>query len=193
MPSDLVDANYRFIAASNELNARISQRLQALGLYLTLTLGLLAALLGLQHEGGAPRLPVHWLSLGFPVASWCLVLLNYKTERALAHLRGFLSALEQLGDAHLRLPSYNTDPRWSLSANSARRFQDYAAGLLAGAGNGLALGALWYTYPAELAGARVLLWLSTSTAALSVLALFSMQRLAVRAAGSAQDTGPAPR
>jgi len=38
-----VDANYHFIAASNEVNARITQRQQTLALYITLVLGLIAA------------------------------------------------------------------------------------------------------------------------------------------------------
>ncbi len=68
-----VDANYRFIAASNELNARIAQRQQALSLYITLVLGLLAALVALRPDSPAQRVPVEWLVLGFPVASLCLV------------------------------------------------------------------------------------------------------------------------
>ncbi len=39
-----VDANYRFIAAYKEVNARVAQRQQALGLYVSLVVSLLAAL-----------------------------------------------------------------------------------------------------------------------------------------------------
>ena len=46
-----VDANYRFIAASQEVNARITQRQQALSLYVTMTIGLLAALASVTDFG----------------------------------------------------------------------------------------------------------------------------------------------
>jgi hypothetical protein len=36
MSKNIVDANYRFISASQEVNARITQRQQALTLYVTL-------------------------------------------------------------------------------------------------------------------------------------------------------------
>src|SRR5690606_73984 len=104
----IVDANYRFIAAWNELNTRIAQRQQALALYVTLTVSLLAALVALKPgQDGAQSLPVEWLVVGFSVSSLCLAFLNYKTERGITHLRRFLSQLEQLGDAHRELPSYN--------------------------------------------------------------------------------------
>lgn len=44
MSKSFVDANYRFIAAYNEVNARIAHRQQALALYVTLVVSLLAAL-----------------------------------------------------------------------------------------------------------------------------------------------------
>ena len=96
----LVDANYRFIAAYNEVNARITQRQQALALYVTLVVSLLAALVALKSGEARGEVPVEWLMLGFPVASLSLAFLNYKAERAITNLRRFLSALEQLGDAH---------------------------------------------------------------------------------------------
>ena len=42
---DHVAANYRYIAAYNEVTARVSQRQQSLVFYATLVFGLLAALL----------------------------------------------------------------------------------------------------------------------------------------------------
>lgn len=45
-----VDANYRFIAAYQEVNARVAQRQQALGLYVSLVVSLLAA-----RVAGMPR------------------------------------------------------------------------------------------------------------------------------------------
>jgi hypothetical protein len=137
----IVDANYRFIAAYQEVNARISQRQQALALYVTLVVSLLAALVAFRPGPVGSDSAVEWLLLGFPVASVCLAALNYKAERAITNLRRFLSALEQLGDGHHILPSYNTDPRWALDANRARRFHDMAAALLVAGGNAVGLGA----------------------------------------------------
>lgn len=67
-----VDANYRFIAAYQEVNARIAQRQHALALYVTLVVSILAALVALKPGATAGHEPVEWLILGFPVASTCL-------------------------------------------------------------------------------------------------------------------------
>lgn len=151
MPSPTVDANYRFIAAYQEVNTRIAQRQQALALYVTLIVSLLAAMVALSTSARAASAPVEWLVLGFPVASLMLALLNYTSERAISNLRTFLSSLERLGDMHDALPSYNTDLRWATSANQARRFRDLATLLLATAGNVMGLGAAWRIYPQRLA------------------------------------------
>lgn len=153
MAGSTVDANYRFIAAYQEVNARITQRQQALALYVTLVVSLLAALVALRPAPGSPAPPIEWLLLGFPVASLCLALLNYKAERAISNLRSFLSALERLGDAHLALPSYNTEPHWAAGANKARRYHDLATTTLAAGGNAMGLGAAWQIYPQRLAEA----------------------------------------
>lgn len=72
----IVDANYRFIAAYQKVNTRIAQRQQALSLYATLVLSLLAALVALKPKGGG-GVPIEWLLPGFPAASLCLTFLNY--------------------------------------------------------------------------------------------------------------------
>ena len=58
-----VDANYRFIAAYQEVNTRIAQRQHALTLFVTLTVSLLAALVALRSGNGPDRLPVAWLAV----------------------------------------------------------------------------------------------------------------------------------
>ncbi|WP_374402867.1 hypothetical protein [Niveibacterium sp.] len=166
-----VDANYRFIAASQEVNARITQRQQALALYVTLIVSLLAALVALRSSSGHGTVPAEWLLLGFPVASVCLTFLNYKAERAITNLRQFLSALEQLDDAHDSLPSYNTHGRWAQGANKARRYHDYAAAVLVAGGNAVGLGAVLALYPQRVAVAPFTLWLSVAVAAASILVL----------------------
>lgn len=172
----IVDANYRFMAASQEVNARIIQRQQALALYVTLMLGLLAALVALKPGNGSSQLPIEWMVLGFPVASTCLTFLDYKAERAISNLRGFLSQLERLQNAHLELPSYNTDPKWAAGANRARRFHDYAAAMLVAGGNAIGLGAVLEIYPERMAGNPAIFWISSVIAIFSFLALLLMPR-----------------
>lgn len=175
MPS-FVDANYRYIAAYQEVNARVAQRQQALALYVTLVVSLLAALVALRSAEGHGTLPVEWLILGFPVASLCLAFLNYKSERAITNLRRFLSSLEKLDDAHLRLPSYNTDPRWSQDANRARRFHDHAVTVLAAGGNAIGLGAAWGIYPQRFAEAPAFFHSASVLAISSLLVLLLTPR-----------------
>jgi len=136
----IVDANYRFIAASQEANARIAQRQQSLTLFVTIVLSLIAAIVALRggETHSAPALA--WLLLGFPLASACLAFLNYKSEVALTNLRRFLSELEQLDNAHEILPSYNTDPRWAFVANRARRFHDFASAALVVGAHAIGIG-----------------------------------------------------
>ena len=172
MTKPFVDANYRFIAAYQEVNARIVQRQQALALYVTLVVSLLAALVALRPTAGAPAPPIEWLILGFPVASICLALLNYKAERAITNLRTFLAALEKLEDAHLRLPSYNTEPRWSSGANKARRFHDLATTMLAAGSNAMGLGAAWKIYPQRLAESSAFFYGSIALALASLVVLW---------------------
>ncbi len=171
MSKSIVDANYRFIAAYQEVNARITQRQQALALYVTLTVSLLAALVALKSGEAKGNLPIEWLVLGFPVASTCLAFLNYKAERAITNLRRFLSELERLDNAHASLPSYNTDPKWAMGANKARRFHDFAAAVLVAGGNGIGLAAVIKIYPERMAENPIVVWLTAITALISLFAL----------------------
>lgn len=176
MATPIVDANYRFIAAYNEVNARVAQRQQALALYASLIVGLLAALVALRPSSTVAPAPVEWLILGFPVASICFALLNYKAERAITNLRTFLSVLEQLGGADEILPGYNTDPMWSRNANKARRFHDYAVALLVAGGNLLGLGAARVIYPQRFIETLAFLHLAAGLALCAILLVLLTQR-----------------
>lgn len=176
MSKHIVDANYRFIAASQEVNARITQRQQALALYVTLTVSLLAALVALQSGQNKDALPIEWLVLGFPVASICLAFLNYKAERAITNLRQFLSALEQLENANVTLPSYNTDPKWAMGANQARRFQDFAAAILVAGGNAIGIAAAIKIYPERIADNPIAIGVTAIVAIISFIALLLIPR-----------------
>jgi len=175
-----VDANYRFIAAYQEVNARIVQRQQSLALFVTLTATLLAGLLALHPGNAAHQLPVEWLVFGFPVTSLCLAFLNYKAERAITNLRSFLSALEKLDEAHTRLPSYNTDPRWAHGVNKVRRFHDIAAAVLATGANAIGIGVVLQLYPERLANKPFVPWLLVASAIVSILALLVIPRWSYR-------------
>lgn len=167
----VVDANYRFIAAYNEVNARITQRQQALALYVTLVVSLLATLVALKPGEARGEVPVEWLMFGFPVASISLAFLNYKAERAITNLRRFLSALEQLDDAHLVLPSYNTHQKWAVGANKARRFHDYASAILVAGGNLIGLGAVAKIYPHRIVDSSNSFYLSIAISIIAVLVI----------------------
>ncbi len=175
-----VDANYRFIAAYQEVNARIAQRQQALALYVTLVVSILAALVALKPGAVAGHVPVEWLILGFPVASTCLAFLNFKAERAITNLRHFLSSLERLErDVHA-LPSYNTDPRWAFGANKARRFHDFAAAVLVAGGNGIGLAAGYSIYTDRISENRAILWTAVVLSLASLAALLLNPRWSFR-------------
>lgn len=175
-----VDANYRFIAAYQEVNARIAQRQQALSLYITLVVSLLAALVALKPGANAGTLPIEWLILGFPVASLCLAMLNYKAERAITNLRRFLSTLERLDNAHEQLPSYNTDSHWARGANKARKMHDLTAAILVAGSNGIAIGAAWHIYPERIAENPLTLWITALVALFSLIAILITPRWSYR-------------
>lgn len=145
-------------------------------IYASLVLSLLAAMVALRPGGAAAGLPIEWLAMGFPLASCFLAALSYKAERALTNLRQFLCALERIGNADRMLPSYNADPVWATKANSARRFQDYAAAMLATGGNLLGISVAAKVYPQSFADDPVVLWLAAAVAVASVLALLLIPR-----------------
>lgn len=177
----IVDANYRFIAAYQEVNTRIGQRQQILALYITLVVGMLAALVALKtSEGKGGNAPVEWLVLGFPVASIFLAFLQFKAERAITNLRRFLSALEQLGNAHEHLPSYNTHPQWAAGANKARKYHDYASAILVAGGNAIGLGALVTIYPQRVQENPVTLYFSILLACLAIGILLMIPKWSYR-------------
>lgn len=169
MAKSYVDANYRFIAAYQEVNARIAQRQHTLALYVTLLVSLLAALVALKPGDTGRQLPIEWIVLGFPVASMCFAFLNYKAELAITNLRQFLSTLERLDNAHETLPSYNTDPKWAISANKARRFHDFASAVLVAGGNAIGLGIFFKIYPERSADSALIVALYVLMAAVSLL------------------------
>jgi hypothetical protein len=175
-----VDANYRFIAAYQEVNTRIAQRQHALVLYVSLVVGLLATLVALKSAKVNDNAPIEWLVLGFPVASLALAFLNYKAERAITNLRRFLSALEKLNNAHDILPSYNTDPKWSQGANKARRFHDFAAAALVAGSNGLGLIAFFEMYPERTQSNLFAIGASILITILSVVAILINSRWSYR-------------
>jgi hypothetical protein len=178
MAGHYVEANYRFIAAYQEVNVRIAQRQQALALYVTLIASLLAVMVALKSSQNISDFPVEWLAFGFPVASICLVFLQYMSERAIANLRHFLSVLEHLDNADQRLPSYHLNPTWSLAANKARRFHVYAAAVLVAGSNAIGIGTIIKVYPERMAENAFVLWITAIVAVGSVIALLVIPRWA---------------
>lgn len=137
-PAELI-ANFRYLAAYNELVARISQRQQSLILFVAIFSGLMTTMLALKHELMLSPLYFEGLLFGFPLASLGLSMLNLKYEKLISILRSYLAELEQVGDAHLELPSLNSDPRRMELANEARKFHDWTCALMILSFNGVAL------------------------------------------------------
>lgn len=163
-----VNANYRYVAAFGELNARTSQRQQALTVFITFFIGLLAALIAAHNASkGSGDAHIEWILLGFPVASATFAFLNYKYERIITNLRRFLSALEKLNDAHLYLPSYNTNNQWVDDSNHARRFHDYACAILILACNSIGLSAFYVLFPERF---QQSIWVLLTVVVVSLLA-----------------------
>lgn len=144
---EYVTANYRYISAYNELNARTSQRQQALTIFITFFIGLLAALIAAHNVSTSLNSHIEWILFGFPVASATFAFLNYKYERIITNLRHFLSTLERYHNAHLAIPSYNTDQQWIKDSNHARRFHDYACAILILACNSIGISAFYVLFP----------------------------------------------
>jgi len=145
--NEYVSANYRYISAYNELNARTSQRQQALTIFISFFVGLLAALIASHSAAGLSNAHIEWILLGFPVASASFAFLNYKYELIIANIRAYLVTLEQLNAAHESLPSYNSDPVWTINSDHARRYHDYACAVLILACNSIGLSAFYVLYP----------------------------------------------
>ena len=172
-----VTANYRFVGAYQEVNTRIAQRQQALTIYVSLVLSLLAALVAFKPGNAGAALPIEWVVMGFPLASTFLALMSYKAERAISNLREFLCVLERLGNESGSIPSYNADPKWAMRANHARQFQDYAAALLVLGGNLIGLVAAVKIYPVRFAENPVVLWIAATVAVVSFIGLLLIPRL----------------
>lgn len=145
--NDYASVNYRYIAASNELNARTSQRQQALTIFISFFIGLLAALIAAHNASKDSTAHIEWILLGFPVASASFAFLNFKYELIITNLREYLSELEQLGNAHLSIPSYNTTAKWVIKSNRGRRFHDYACAILIVACNSIGVSAFYVLFP----------------------------------------------
>jgi len=176
---DHVAANYRYIAAYNEVTARVSQRQQSLVFYATLVFGLLAALLASRRPDGSAGPSSFWILYGFAIASTCLTLLNFKSELTIANLRRFLAELEKLNNASRILPSFNVEPQWARGANRGRRFHDYASALLIAAGNGVALGILFSISPDD-AFRSISVWITGSVAMAAIAAHMALAVLSYR-------------
>lgn len=135
---DSLMTNFRYLAAYNELVARISQRQQSLILFVAIFSGLMTSLLALKDWLRIEPQHFEWFMVGFPFASIALTMLNLKYEKLISILRAYLAELEQVGDAHLQLPSLNSDPGRMKQANGARYFHDLTCAMMILSYNGVA-------------------------------------------------------
>jgi hypothetical protein len=177
--TEYVTSNYRYISAYNELNARTSQRQQALTIFISFFVGLLAALIASHSASGLDNAHIEWILLGFPVASASFAFLNYKYELIIANIRAYLAQLEQLNNAHLSLPSYNSDIEWMINSAHARRFHDYACAILILACNSIGLSAFYVLYPVRFGLSSWVIWVVVIVAVLTAFMHWMLPKFGV--------------
>lgn len=177
---EYVSANYRYISAYNELNARTSQRQQALTIFITFFIGLLAALIAAHNAATQLDSHIEWILFGFPVASATFAFLNYKYERIITNLRSFLSSLERYHNAHLHIPSYNTNQQWVNDSNHARRFHDYACAVLILACNSIGISAFYVLFPEHMQQSYLVIGFVVFIAVLSAVLHWFLPRFGYR-------------
>lgn len=125
-----VNLNFRYIAAWNEVSARIAQRQNAITIYATGSGLFLTILAGATVPESVDRTVVSLFSLLLPILSLCFAFLNYKHNETITLLREFLAECEQKGDAiPLKLPNYNSGD-YRVRADQYRRWHDFSAALL---------------------------------------------------------------
>lgn len=138
-----VALNFRYVAAWNEISARIAQRQNAITIYATVSGVFLTILAGATIQK-FDRTAVGFFSLLLPILSLCFAFLNYKHNETITLLREFLAECEQMGEAEpLKLPHYNSDPRYRIRADQYRRWHDFSAALLIVLFNAIGL---WFGY-----------------------------------------------
>lgn len=127
-----VAMNFRYVAAWNEVSARIAQRQNAITIYATGSGLFLTILAGATVPQSIDRTVVSIFSLLLPILSLCFAFLNYKHNETINLLREFLAECERKGDAaSLQLPTYNShDGHYRARADQYRRWHDFSAVLL---------------------------------------------------------------
>jgi hypothetical protein len=122
-----VSIDIRYLTAWNEVNTRITLRQNALSLYITLVLGIAAALLtGKSSQAFDSK----WLSYGFPIISLVFAFLNLKHELTIRNLRLYLCECEKLIVSPFDALGYHATDKWSQRADNIRIFHDVASALL---------------------------------------------------------------
>ena len=120
----------RYISAWNEVAIRIAQRQNALSLYITLVIGIIAALLTTKSLASSKgTIESVWLAYGFPIVSFSFACLNLKHELTILNLRRYLRDCEATIKNDPKL-TYHASLAWSTRHNNVRRLHDVASGIL---------------------------------------------------------------
>jgi hypothetical protein len=121
-----IDARYQ--SAWNEVNTRITQRQNALYIFLSISLAIIAFTFSKATFDDASTRAL--ILMPIPLSAFTLALLNAKHDQTIALLRSFLKECERAGLAqrsHVLLPlSYNDNPDFADHAKRFRRYHDWA-------------------------------------------------------------------
>lgn len=126
--AQVVWMNYRYAGAWQEVSTRITQRQNALNIFVTLSIGIVTILLA--SPGASTSLDPNLFSMLLPLVSLAFGLLNYKHDKTIALLRAYLAECEMCKDGVTELPGYNSSPLYRQHAESTRRLHDVSCAFL---------------------------------------------------------------
>jgi len=132
---EVVQMNFRYTGAWNEVNARIAQRQSALNMFVAFSGVLITALLSSNSENEL-RYNVfnpNWLCGFILIASIVFGFLNYKHDKTIALLRDFMADCEMRSKIHykqIELLGYNSNSAYRKHADNIRNYHDFACFIL---------------------------------------------------------------
>jgi hypothetical protein len=125
---DTVSLDARYLAAWSEVNTRITQRQNALYIFLAISLAIIAFIFSSNHLQDVEIRAVMLLSI--PVTALVLAFLNAKHDETIALLRSFLAQCEISGQGYsseiLKALSYNFNTDLVDPARRYRKYHDWA-------------------------------------------------------------------
>jgi hypothetical protein len=132
---ETVNLDSRYQMAWIEVTTRITQRQNALYLFIAISGAIIGYFSTEAFRREAATDPIFWVHkiglLGVPVTAWAFGRLNAKHDETIALLRRFLALCEQEGEAKIRGSalarlSYNANPMFAVYAQRFRQYHTHA-------------------------------------------------------------------